>query len=211
MEDSMQRSISLFLLSLFLLSKPTLAADTTYNIRLLSHFNKKVGDKDIGIAGWVITPNAVANSNAKLAIVGPSIYRDGYSIEMMFGGLFADTTTFVPVMSNRFHFSPKFWKAPYNLWGNLQFVNIADFDNMVSYAFVMADYKVKDIALVGIETENYFNAGADEKFNDTSIGPQVVIPYNGVNLIAAYQIHFHENVGDQVWIRAMYHFMPKPK
>ena len=189
----------------------TALAETSYNIRLLSHFNKKIADKDIGIAGWVITPNAVANANAKLAIVGPSLYRNGASFEMMFGGLFADTATFVPVMSNRFHLSPKYWKGPYNIWGNIQFINFTDFDNMVSYAFVMADYKVSDIALVGIETENYFNTGADDKFNDTSIGPQVVIPYNGVNLIMSYQLHLHENVGDQVWVRAMYHFMPKPK
>ena len=45
-----------------------------------------------------------------------------------------------------------------------------------------------------------------ETFNDIGIGPQVVFPFNNLNIIMAYQMHSHDDVDDQIWIRAMHNF-----
>ena len=114
------------------------------------------------------------------------------------------------------------------MFGTLQFVDIGQ-DNydtgqsaMVTYQFLMVDYVLPGKkALIGIETENYFGKISGEMnddgtkfetFNDIGIGPQVVFPFDNLNIIMAYQKHFHDNVDDQIWIRAMHNFGgPKAK
>ena len=98
-------------------------------------------------------------------------------------------------------------KIPLNLWGNFQLINVGDSENMITYGFLMADYLIKPFGLVGIETENYFNRGPEgAKDNFLAVGPQVVVPYKGLNVIMAYQFHLHENEDDQIWVRTMFNF-----
>ena len=193
-------------------------ADGDYNIRVLSHFGKNVKN-NFGVSGWLIQPNVVEDPNKHIFIIGPS-WDDGKAwVEVMGGGLFNRTTDednnlvtkLVPVFSTRFQMTPKFWmekiKVPLNVWGNFQLINVGDNDNMITYAFLMTNYLIKPFGLVGVETENYFNRGpADGKDNFLAVGPQVVIPYKGLNVIMAYQFHLHENEDDQVWVRTMFNF-----
>ena len=116
------------------------------------------------------------------------------------------------IQSTRFQMTPKLFDAPINVWGNLQFIDVTG-DNMIPYLFLNVDYVLADkVALVGIETENYFNKPApteddpEAKANDIGIGPQIILPFKGVNIIMAYQFHTGENALDQVWVRAMYNF-----
>ena len=89
----------------------------------------------------------------------------------------------------------------------------------MTYTFLMAVYVIGggDV-LVGIETENYFGKlnpaemDGDEiaTFNDIAFGPQVVFPFQDLNVIMSYQLHLDENTENQLWVRAMYNFGPKP-
>jgi len=190
----------------------------TKGVRLLTHFHKKVTDGGVGVGGWLIMPDVVKAGTTPLFLVGPRYSGKGYWAEFLVGGLVnkgeedpAFVTTKV-IQSTRFQMTPKLFDAPINVWGNLQFIDVTG-DNTIPYLFLMADYVLDDkVALIGIETENYFNKPApteddpDAKANDIGIGPQLILPFKGVNIIMAYQFHTGENALDQVWVRAMYNF-----
>ena len=197
---------------------------TQVGVRLLTHFSKKFKDSDWGIGGWVIMPDVVRLGSSPLVLVGPRYNGGGWWVEVMAGGLTPvglveqpaghSTTSFV--QSTRFQFTPKaFGDSPINLFGNLQFVDIggkndADESTMFTYTFLMVDYVLPNkVALLGLETENYFgltNPQSGEKFNDLAFGPQVVLPFDGLNILMSYQIHTHENKENMIWFRAMYNF-----
>ena len=184
-------------------------AENTYGVRLLNHTNKTVSESGVGIATWLIVPNVVANPNQQLFLAGPSYTGKGYWVEVMFGPRIDAVDSVAWVNSNRFQLTPKFWGKPINVWGNLQFLDITNPDTMIPYTFLMVDYVLPEKkALIGIESENFYGLppGGEETFNDISVGPQVVLPYKGLNVIMAYQFHTHENVSDQFWVRAMHHF-----
>ena len=209
---------------------------TQVHVRLLTHFHKKLSDSGWGVGGWIIMPDIVKMSTTPLFLVGPRYQANGAWVESMAGGLVtpdmdsanaaAGYTKTKTVQSTRFQLSPKFWDSPINVFGNLQFIDIGgkhfatDQNTMMTYTFLMADYVIGggDV-LVGIETENYFGklnpaaaeAGQDiPTFNDIAFGPQVVFPFQDLNVIMSYQLHLDENTENQMWIRAMYNFGPKP-
>ena len=123
--------------------------------------------------------------------------------------------------------TPKAFGNPINMFGTLQFIDVgAEHPTTgqgatLTYQFLMVDYVLPGKkALIGIETENYFGKigselnddGELETFNDIGIGPQVVFPFDNLNIIMSYQKHFHDDVDDQIWIRAMHNFGgPKAK
>jgi hypothetical protein len=116
------------------------------------------------------------------------------------------------VQSTRFQMTPKFFDAPINVWGDLEFIDVTG-ENMIPYLFLQVNYVLDDkVALIGIETENLFNKPAptaedpEAKANDIGIGPQLILPFDGLNVIMAYQFHTAENALDQVWVRLMYNF-----
>ena len=43
--------------------------ETQVNIRLLTHFHKKLGDKNWGVGGWLILPNIVPARSKKHALL----------------------------------------------------------------------------------------------------------------------------------------------
>ena len=206
------------------------------NVRLLTHFHKKMGDKNWGVGGWLIMPNIVPAGPAPqltpLFLVGPRYYGDGFWVEVMAGGLIApdpDANNYegvnfnrtVPVQSTRFQVTPKAFGKPINMFGTLQFVDVGgehpvtEQNSTVTYQFLMVDYVLPGKkALIGIETENYFGTigselnddGEFETFNDIGIGPQVVFPFENLNILLSYQKHLHDDVDDQIWIRAMHNF-----
>ena len=50
-----------------------------------------------------------------------------------------------------------------------------------------------------------------ETWNDIAVGPQIVFPFDGLNVIMSYQLHLDEDTENQMWIRAMYNFGAKKK
>ena len=207
--------IALLSLGLFAPSQAQ-AADESYGVRLLTHFNKPLTESGFGVGGWLIVPNMVANASQPLFIIGPSYKGKGWWAEFMVGYRIdkdADTGATSPafIQSNRFQLTPKFFKKrighPINVWGNLQFIEAKNW--IFPYLFLMVDYAVGGKVLVGVETENYFKPDAlPDKLGETdiSVGPQIVFPFGGLNIITAYQFHIHENQSNQVWVRAMYNF-----
>jgi len=212
---SMLRQIFIcFLLSIL----PTVAqAEATYHVRLLTHFGKKINDSGLGVGGWLIIPDVTVNPAMPIFLVGPRYQGDGYWVEVMAGPKInkavlaadPDADPIAWVQSTRFQITPKALKKPINVFGNVQFIDVLNSGNVVPYLFCATGYVLpKKAAVIGLETENYLQIppGADEQFNDLSLGPHVALPFKGVNIIMSYQFHFHENVEDQVWVRAMYNF-----
>ena len=205
---------------------------TQVSVRLLTHFHKKISDSGWGVGGWIIMPDITKMGTIPLFLVGPRYQAKGAWVEVMAGGLVtpdadpanAGFTKTKTVQSTRLQMTPKYFDSPINVFGNLQFIDIGgshpvtEQSTMVTYTFLMADYVLGDgAALVGIETENYFGKIGSEMdgdelatFNDIAVGPQVVLPFHDLNVIMSYQLHFDENTENQVWVRAMYNFGPKP-
>jgi hypothetical protein len=206
---------------------------TQVHVRLLTHFHKKMSDSGWGVGGWIIMPDIANLGTTPIFLVGPRYQAKGAWVEVMAGGLVvpdadpanAGFTKTKMIQSTRFQMSPKYFDSPINVFGNLQFIDIGgshpatEQSTMLTYTFVMADYVLGDgAALVGIETENYFGKiGAEmdgdelATFNDIAVGPQLVLPFNDLNVIMSYQMHFNENTENQMWIRAMYNFGAIPK
>ena len=214
--------------------------ETQVNVRLLTHFHKSFGD-GWGVGGWLIMPIIVPNGSAPqltpLFLIGPRYNGKGFWVEAMAGGLVApdpaannypslNYNKTKTVQSTRFQFTPKAIESPINIFGNLQFIDIGgehpvtEQSTMVAYTFLMVDYVLPGKkALIGIETENYFGKVGSEldgdefkTFNDIAIGPQVVFPFDGLNILLSYQKHVNEDIDDQIWIRAMHNFGgPKAK
>lgn len=204
---------------------------TQVHVRLLTHFHKKMSDSGWGVGGWIIMPDIVKMGTTPLFLVGPRYQKNGAWVEVMAGGLVAPDldpanagyTKTKTVQSTRFQLSPKFFDKPFNVFGNLQFIDIGgehlatEQSTMLTYTFLMADYVLADgDALIGIETENYFGKIGTEMdgeefatFNDIAVGPQVVFPFKDLNIIMSYQLHLDENTENQMWVRAMYNYGPK--
>jgi hypothetical protein len=207
---------------------------TQVHVKLLTHFHKKMSDSGWGVGGWIIMPDIVKMGTTPIFLVGPRYQKNGAWVEVMAGGLVAPDadeananagyTKTKTIQSTRFQLSPKFFDKPFNVFGNLQFIDIGgehlatEQSTMLTYTFLMADYVLADgDALIGIETENYFGKiNAEEMdgeefatFNDIAIGPQVVFPFKDLNIIMSYQKHFDENTENQMWVRAMYNYGPK--
>ena len=68
---------------------------------------------------------------------------------------------------------------------------------------------------LGIESENYLNKPMDDAstqpINDFSVGPQLMLPFGGLQVTTALQIHPHEAVRNQYWLRVTYDFGPVEK
>jgi hypothetical protein len=207
------------IIAIFLFLQATIAhANPTYGLRLLTHFHKNIYENGIGVAGWVIIPDVTSNPAMPIFLIGPKYQGKGYWVELMAGPRInksvlaanPDADPVAWVQSTRFQVTPEAIGQPVNIWGNLQFIDLTG-ENTIPYLFLMADYILpQKVALVGIETENYFNAPYLNGEHDIGIGPQLIIPFKGLNIIAAYQFHLHENANDQIWFRAMYDF-PSPK
>jgi len=201
-----------FLFSLSLLAfSPEAKADPIYGVRLLTHVHKPLTEQGLGIGGWLILPNLPATAQQPIALIGPRYDGDGWWLEVMAGARVDPNPAGGPsisaalVSSNRFQLTPKFFGKPVNVWGNLQFIDLTG--DLIPYLFLMGDYVLPEgKALIGVETENYFNLPSG--INDIAVGPQVVLPFGGVNIITAFQFHLDENVPNQVWVRAMYDFGP---
>ena len=201
----------------FFLPRVGWAEDPTYSVRLLTHFGKKVNDNGFGVGGWLIFPDVTQNPSMPLFLIGPRYQGKGYWVEVMAGpkinkaalAVNPDADPIAWVQSTRFQITPMAIGKPVNVFGNVQFIDITNEGNMVPYFFLATGYVLpKQAAVIGLESENYFNLppGGTDQFHDISIGPHVAIPFKGLNVIMAYQVHLHENVGDQVWVRAMYNF-----
>lgn len=207
---------------------------TQVHVRLLTHFHKSMSDSGWGVGGWLIMPDIVKMGTTPLFLVGPRYQGKGYWVEIMAGGLVAPDpdpvnagyTKAKKVQSTRFQLTPKLIGSPINVFGNLQFIDIGgehlatEQSTMLTYTFLMADYVLPGKkALIGIETENYFGKlGSEmdgdefETWNDIAVGPQIVLPFNNLNVIMSYQVHLDEDTEDQVWVRAMHNFGgPKKK
>ena len=225
--------LALVVASLSMVSTQALAQDqeaqepdpsAQVGVRLLTHFHKKFANSDFGIGGWLIMPDLVRSGATPLFLIGPRYNGEGWWAEVMIGGLtkmdpnpvnagYSDTDF---VQSTRFQFTKKaLGGAPLNIFGNLQFIDVGEKDDitdegrMKTYTFLMVDYVLPNkVALIGVETENYFGLvdAEGEKYADIGFGPQVVLPFKDLNVIMSYQLHSHENHENMMWFRAMYNF-----
>ena len=123
---------------------------TQVHVRLLTHFHKKMSDSGWGVGGWIIMPDIVKMGTTPLFLVGPRYQKNGAWVEVMAGGLVAPDldpanagyTKTKTVQSTRFQLSPKFFDKPFNVFGNLQFIDIGgehlatEQSTMLTYTFL---------------------------------------------------------------------------
>ncbi len=194
-------------------------SESHHGVRLQTHFHKPLLDSGWGVGGWVALPDIIGQSTSTLFLIGPNYAGEGWWVEGLMGGIMpaGDPITHPWVLSGRFEFTPVAINAPVRIWGNIQLIDLMG-DAIVPYTMFMVDYVVADgKVLLGLETENSFNRPAAEDSNanasitDASIGPQIVFPFKGLNVTAAYQIHFHESVANQYWLRVTYTFSGGPE
>ena len=207
-----------FLLSSVAWSKtpgPNEGAD--HSVRFQTHFHQPLLENGLGMAGWVVLPDVIKLSTSTLFLIGPRYDGQGWWLEGMAGGLMTpgDPTSHPWVLSGRFEFSPRALNAPLRLWANLQLNDVTG-GTFQPYALVALNVALlEEKIFLGIESENYLNKPMDDAstqpINDFSVGPQLMLPFGGLQVTTALQIHPHEAVRDQYWLRVMYDFGPIEK
>jgi len=166
----------------------------------------------------VVLPDIIGQTTSTLFLMGPRLEGDGWWLEGLAGGLMtpADPVAHPWVLSGRFEFMPSALNAPIRIWGNIQLNDVMG-GSFQPYTLLMIDYALMDEKIfLGIETENYINmpvVGADGNatettINDFSVGPQMMLPFGGLTVTTALQIHPEESIRNQYWLRVMYDFGP---
>lgn len=182
----------LFFLTCLLLASAA-QAQTSRNLRILFHGTKEFQDsKDFGLAGWVVVSNVTKNPNKWLFVLGPRRSGDDWWVETMVGVSIQDgqSISLFDVRASLTTFKPL------TVWTNLELIEGGSF-----YAYFQTDYVLaEDVGSIGLETENVFRKGKDT----ICLGPHLVIPFNVMTLVAAYQ--FHQAAADQVWLRMVVSF-----
>lgn len=193
---NLHHSIFFLLILSFVIVSPAFAQ--TYNFRLLFHGTKEVSD-GFGIAAWIACPNMTNNSQKWLVVAGPSYNyqnkqeKTRWGIEVM-GGTFVEKGISTPLLDVR---------VCYDDEDLSRFINVQWIDpgkSNLFYVFADINYALPlKIGKIGIETENNFSGSK----NDLSAGPHLIIPFNGLTLVTAYQFH---DRNDQIWCRAIVNF-----
>ena len=196
---------------------PTDKEGSDHRVRLQTHFQKPLADSNFGLAGWVVLPDIISMSTSTLFLIGPRYNGAGWWIEGLAGGVMTagDPVSHPWSLSGRFEFGPDALGAPMRVWGNLQLNDVMG-DHIQPYALLMAGYGLMDAQIfLGIESENtlnWVNPGAPakqtERINDLSIGPSMVLPFDGLIVNTSLQFHPEEHVRNQFWLRVMYEFGP---
>jgi len=183
-----------------LATSPTFA-ETTTHVRLLLHgTHADIEDTGFGIGGWLIAPSITDTPDKWVGLLGPRYDGDGWSVELMGGGVIDDGQV-TPLVDMRFALTPELWDAPIYAGGNAQWIDPGGSD--ASYLYGQVDYVLPEgVALLGVETEHALRPGDDAN----SIGPQVVVPLakGRFVLICAYQ--FHPGKPSQFWLRGVVNF-----
>jgi len=188
-----------------------------HRVRLQTHFQKPIGDGSFGLAGWVVLPDIISMQTSTLFLIGPRYNGEGWWVEGLAGGVMTagDPVSHPWSLSGRFEFGPDALGMPMRIWGNLQLNDVMG-DNIEPYALVMAGLGLMDeLLFLGVESENNLNwvnpnapDGKAQRINDLSIGPSLVVPFDGLIINPSLQFHPQEHVRNQFWLRVMYEFGP---
>lgn len=188
----------------FLCSWSAVKADTTFNMRLLVHGHRAIGENGWGIAGWVVAPNITSNPKKWYGVVGARYDWTGANVELMAGALIEDGAGKF-LLDLRWGLDPKFWGIPLLVWGNEQLIDLKDW---TIYSYLRVMYVLpKELGLVGVETEDL---NLKDKPDDYSVGVHAIIPLaKFFAIIPAYQWHFTPGegyTGSQLWLRVVLDF-----
>lgn len=181
-------------------------ADTSYNMRLLVHGHRAIGENGWGVTGWVVAPNITSKPNKWCGMVGVRYDWIGVHLEVMVGALIENGVGWSR-LDIRWGLDPKILGIPLVIWNNEQVVDLS-LKNRYIYSYLRVVYVLpQELGMVGAETENLnFN----NKPDDYSVGVHAVIPIAGpFVLIPAYQWHFTPGegyTGGQFWIRVLLDF-----
>ncbi|XOU94265.1 MAG: hypothetical protein ACNFW9_05475 [Candidatus Kerfeldbacteria bacterium] len=183
-----------FILALFFTTN--VSAQETYNSKIVLHGTKMTSDSSrFGITGRMAIPNPGAK--IVVTIAGPKFsIKDKWSIEFMIG-TFSKENVGEMLFDSRIYYSVL---KPLLLSSCIEYFPKSG--NW--YTYFDANYKIGNLGLVGIESENMHFKGTPD---DPSFGPRIAIPFQEGHfiLIGAYQFHNSGNV-NKVWIRAILNF-----
>lgn len=162
-----------------------------YNTKVLLHGTKQISDSSSWqLSGWAIFPNI---GNGPVLMVGGPRYeiKDQWSIECMAGTFTKDQAgeLVIDIRASYDAFDP------IHLWTNVEYFP----KTRNWYTYLDVNYRIGNLGLVGIETENMHFPNAKD---DLSIGPRVVLPLGQITIVWALQFHNGGNP-KQIWARVI--------
>lgn len=169
---------------------------TSSNFKLLFHGSKSLNEtSNWGIASWVIIPNP-GSAKVVLGVVGPRYeVKDKWSLEVMAGSFSKDQVGQL-VFDIRASYDAF---DPIHVWANVEY--FPQSGNWYSYLDV--NYRLGNLGLVGVETENMHFVGRKDNFG---FGPRVVSPFASGQFVVVGAYQFHIDNVDEIWLRTIFNF-----
>lgn len=163
----------------------------TTNTKILLHGASK--EQGWGTAGWVILPNLGNGTTPTIVVAGARYTTPKWWLETMTGALVIDHEARA-LLDVRASYDRL---APIHFWSNAQVFP----DDGQGYLYVDSNVDISPSFKLGFESENQFFPDA---IDDWSIGPRMVVPFDGLALIAAHQ--WHSDGSQLLWLRAVVNF-----
>lgn len=167
-----------------------------YNTKVLLNGSKQVAEQtNWQYVGTAVFPNIGHGPVLMMGGIGYAVDKT-WNVKTMLGTFSKDQTGQL-VVDLRASYDAL---DPVHLWADVEYYSKSgDW-----YAYMDVNYRIGNLGLIGVETENTLVVGAKDNL---SIGPRVVLPLSEgrLVLIGAYQFHNNGNQ-NQVWSRAAINF-----
>ncbi len=99
------------LVLLALVFSTEIAHAASYQLRPQLHVQRAWGDGQVGVAAWVVIPDATVAKLKLFFVAGPLIKRSGYWVEIMSGGYVDQTGAVDPVIDVRASIKARKWNV----------------------------------------------------------------------------------------------------